>query len=227
VNLVASAAAAIAVAAVLGLLIDRLVYMPITYRGGGTFAMFIASLGLTLIFGALFLLLTRGTVSVARTENLAILSAGNLAIRVYDVVVVGAVSLLYLVLYVWLRRTRSGLGVLALTDNSGLAAAVGVKVDRVRVVVFLVASALAGLSGVFTTYDSGIVPTTGLDLLFIVLVAVILGGTRNVLLGSLAGSIVIGLVTGFAGFFLPQWVTVSVFLILIMLLIGRPAGLLG
>jgi len=69
--------------------------------------------------------------------------------------------------------------------------------------------------------------TTGLDFLFITLVAVILGGTRNVLLGAALGSLVLGLATGFAGFFAPAWVTVVVFALLIALLVARPKGLLA
>jgi branched-chain amino acid transport system permease protein len=80
---------------------------------------------------------------------------------------------------------------------------------------------------VFTAYDRGVLPDTGISLLFVTFVAVLLGGTRNVLLGSLVGSLVLGLVTAYAGFFAPQWVTISVFAILILLLIARPRGLFG
>jgi branched-chain amino acid transport system permease protein len=93
--------------------------------------------------------------------------------------------------------------------------------------VFLVASALAGLAGAFTAYDTGMVPDTGSKLLFITMVAVIFGGTRNVLLGSLTGSLILGLITAFAGFYFQEWVTVTVFALLIALLVLRPRGLFG
>jgi branched-subunit amino acid ABC-type transport system permease component len=88
----------------------------------------------------------------------------------------------------------------------------------------LIASALAGLAGILTVYDSGVVPTTGLNLLFVTFVAVIFGGTRRLFMGALGGSLVMGLVTAFAGFFFPQWVMVIVFVLLIGLLIARPQG---
>jgi branched-subunit amino acid ABC-type transport system permease component len=59
------------------------------------------------------------------------------------------------------------------------------------------------------------------------MVAVIFGGTRNVLLGSLTGSLVLGLITAFAGFYFQEWVTVTVFALLIGLLVLRPRGLFG
>ena len=82
-------------------------------------------------------------------------------------------------------------------------------------------------TGVFTAYDSGIVPTSGIDLLFITMVAVIFGGSRYLFMGALGGSLIMGLVTALAGFLFPQWVTIIVFMLLICLLIVRPNGLFG
>jgi neutral amino acid transport system permease protein len=224
---VPSAVMGIAVAAVFGWLIDRAIYQPVAKRGGGLFSMFIASLGVALVFEAAILIPTRGNLSVAHTGSLPILLLGDVAIRQLDIVVVGLVVGLYALLYVWLNGTKAGLAVLGLSDNPELAGVVGVNTDRTRVLVFVLASALAGTAGVFTAYDTGLVPTTGLDFLFITFVAVILGGTRNVLLGAALGSLILGLTTGFASFFAPTWVTVAVFALMILLLIGRPRGLLA
>jgi branched-chain amino acid transport system permease protein len=222
-----SAAAAIAVAGILGLLIDRIVYQPILKRGGGLFSVFIASLGVSLIFESVFLVTTKAILAVARVESLGIFSFGTIAIRYLDAFIVALVLALYGVLYLWLMRTRSGLEIRALTVNPTLASVVGVEIGRTRSLVFLLASLLAGVAGAFTAYDRGVLPDTGTNLLFITMVAVILGGTRNVLLGSLVGSLVLGLVTAYAGYLSPSWVTISVFAILILLLIARPKGLFG
>jgi branched-subunit amino acid ABC-type transport system permease component len=218
---------AVVLAAVGGLLVDRVVYRPVLKKGGGLFSVFIASLGVTLVFESLFLVTSRGNLSVARQGNLEVVSLGILSFRVFDVIVIGLVLALYGLLYFWLMRTRTGLEIRALTDNSGLARIVGVDIARTRVMVFLVASALAGLAGAFTAYDTGMVPDTGSKLLFITMVAVIFGGTHNVLLGSLTGSLILGLITAFAGFFFQEWVTVTVFALLIALLVLRPRGLFG
>jgi branched-chain amino acid transport system permease protein len=227
VDLLVSAVVAIIGAGILGWLIDRVVYQPILNRGGGLFSVFIASLGVALIFESVFLLLTKAILAVARTETLPLLSLGGLSIRVLDLTIVGISLALYAGLYAWLMYTRTGLEIRALTVNPGLASVVGVEVGRTRTILFLVASVLAGLAGVFTAYDRGVLPDTGISLLFVTFVAVLLGGTRNVLLGSLVGSLVLGLVTAYAGFLAPQWVTISVFAILILLLIARPKGLFG
>ena len=124
-------------------------------------------------------------------------------------------------------RTRTGMAIRALSNNEGLARVVGVNTMRTRHSVFLVASALAGVAGVFTAFDSGITPTAGTQVLFIIFVAVLVGGSVNIFLGALVGSLLMGVVTAVAGFINPQWVSVCVFGILILLLIFRPRGLLA
>jgi branched-subunit amino acid ABC-type transport system permease component len=227
VNLFGSLAIAVGCAAALGLLIDLVIYRPLTARGGGTFNIFIASLGVATLFEAVALLATHGTPLVAHAGSLASISLGAVSFRLLDVVVVAAVAVLYGALFYAIMTTRTGLEIRALADNPAMAGVVGIDTNRARTSIFLIASALAGLAGILTVYDSGVVPTTGLNLLFVTFVAVIFGGTRRLFMGALGGSVVMGLVTAFAGFFFPQWVMVIVFLLLIALLIARPQGFFG
>jgi branched-subunit amino acid ABC-type transport system permease component len=226
-GLMLSAISSVVAAALVGLGIDKLVYLPVMKRGGGLFSVFIASLGVALIFEAGYLLATKGVVSVARTEMLDTLTAGPVTIRSIDLVVLALVAGVYGLLYLWLHRTKVGLEVRGLTDNSALAAVVGVNVDRTRNHIFLVASGAAGIAGVLTAYDMGINPDTGMRTFFVAMVAVILGGVRNLLLGTIVGSLALGMLTAFAGFFFPEWVTFSVFIIMILLILARPQGLFG
>jgi branched-subunit amino acid ABC-type transport system permease component len=226
-DLVSSGLLSVVAAALLGLAIDKAVYLPVMRRGGGLFSVFIASLGVALIFEAVFLIFTKGVVTVARTSTLDILNAGSIAIRTLDLVILAIVALVYGFLYLWLRWTKTGLEVRGLTDNEPLAAVVGMNVDRTRNVIFLLASGLAGIAGVLTAYDTGLGPDTGSRILFIAVVAVILGGVQNLLMGSIVGSISLGILTAYAGFFFPEWVTFSVFATMIVLILWRPQGLFG
>jgi len=215
------------VASALGLAIDKAIYLPVLRRGGGLFSVFIASLGIALVFDSLFLVWTKGIASVARVGNLQILEAGRIVVRLIDLWSIVAVAVICGALYLWLHRTGTGLRVRALTDNEPLAAVVGVDIGRTRNAIFLVASALAGIAGVFTAYDTGITPETGLRVLFIGVVAVTLGGIRNLLLGTIVGSLSLGILTAYAGFLFPTWVTLSIFLMMILLLLFRPQGIFG
>jgi branched-chain amino acid transport system permease protein len=222
-----SAAAGVASAALAGLAIDKVVYRPVLRRGGGMFGVFIASLGAALIVEAGFLAWTKGIVSVARTGMLDIFIVGDVALRALDFGIFALVAAAFGALYLWLHRTNTGLEVRGLTDDADLAAVVGVDVRRTRNSIFLVASALAGLAGVLTAYDTGLVPSSGFKTLFIGVVAVILGGVRNILLGTIVGAACLGLLTAFAGFFFPEWITFTIFLIMIVLIVVRPQGILG
>ncbi len=222
-----SGLAGVLVASALGLAIDKAIYLPVLRRGGGLFSVFIASLGIALVFDSLFLVWTKGIASVARVGNLQILEAGRIVVRLIDLWSIVAVAVVCGALYLWLHRTSTGLRVRALTDNEPLAAVVGVDIGRTRNAIFLVASALAGIAGVFTAYDTGITPETGLRVLFIGVVAVTLGGIRNLLLGTIVGSLSLGILTAYAGFLFPTWVTLSIFLMMILLLIFRPQGIFG
>ncbi len=227
VAILPAGATALVVAALFGVAIDRVIYLPVLRRGGGSFSVFIASLGVALLFESLALLVTHGTVDVAHTGAIEPVTFAGLTFRWLDVIVVVTIAIVYAVLYFAIMRTDAGLEIRALADNAPLAGVVGIDTGRTRTVIFVVASALAGLGGIFTAYDSGIVPTTGINLLFITMVAVLFGGTRLLFLGTLGGSIVMGLVTALAGFFAPAWVTVIVFALLIIVLIARPQGLFG
>jgi branched-chain amino acid transport system permease protein len=227
IDVFASAAGGVSSAALAGLAIDKIVYGPVLRRGGGMFSVFIASLGAALIVEAGFLAWTKGVVSVARTGMLDIFMVGDVAFRALDFGIFALVAATFGALYLWLHRTETGLEVRGLTDNADLAAVVGVDVRRTRNSIFLVASALAGLAGVLTAYDTGLVPSSGFKTLFIGVVAVILGGVRNILLGTIVGAACLGLLTAFAGFFFPEWITFTIFLIMIVLIIVRPQGILG
>jgi branched-chain amino acid transport system permease protein len=226
-NVFVSAAAGVACAGFAGLAIDKLIYAPVLRRGGGMFSVFIASLGVALIVEAGFLAWTKGIVSVARTDMLDVFIVGDVAFRALDFGIFALVAAAFGALYLWLHRTSTGLEVRGLTDNADLAAVVGVDVRRTRNSIFVVASLLAGLAGVLTTYDTGLVPSIGFKMLFIGVVAVILGGVRDILLGTIVGATCLGLLTAFAGFFFPEWITFTIFLIMIVLIIVRPQGILG
>jgi branched-subunit amino acid ABC-type transport system permease component len=227
VNIFASAVFSVGCAVLAGLAVDKIVYGPVLRRGGGMFAVFIASLGAALIVEAGFLAWSKGVVSVARTDMLDTFILGGVAFRVFDFVIFGFVATAFSALYLWLHRTSTGLEVRGLTDNADLAAVVGVDVRRTRNAIFLVASALAGLAGVLVAYDTGLEPSIGFKMLFIGVVTVILGGVRNVLLGTAVGATCLGLLTAFAGFLFPEWNTFTIFLIMIGLIIIRPRGILG
>jgi branched-chain amino acid transport system permease protein len=129
---------------------------------------------------------------------------------------------------VFLYGTRIGRATRAVSDNSALAAASGINVERVVRVVWILSTSLAALSGVLMgIYLNGVAWNTGALLLLLMFSAVTLGGlgTAN---GALVGSLIIGVVADMSSLVIPNDMRyASALAILIIVLLIRPQGLFG
>lgn len=232
-NMIVSAVAAALAIVVLGVLLELGFWRPMRRRRAGLFTMLVASLGLSLIMrGLLFL----GATSQPRTYDINVfqvfalgpvrLSASQLVAIAIACVAIVAVGLLF-------ARTRPGRSMRALSDDAELAAVAGVDTDRMILLAWVLAGALAGLAGVLAgLVQSSFDPNMGFVLLLPVFAAVVLGGIGNPY-GALAGGLVLGVVmelstwSGLAGGIPPAWKQVVAFGVLVAALLVRPQGLLG
>lgn len=109
-----------------------------------------------------------------------------------------------------------------------MAALLGVNVDRTIGLAFLVGGALMGLAGIFAAVQYGIVDVSMGTLVGLkALTAAVLGGIGSVP-GALLGGLIIALVECYTAAAVgSEWKDIAVFLVLILVLIFRPAGLLG
>src|SRR6185312_7870691 len=131
-------------------------------------------------------------------------------------------------LYLLVQRSRMGKAMRATAQDSEAARMMGVEVARVIVMAFFLGSALAGAAGMifglyynFTSFIIGF--TAGLR----AFTAAVLGGIGNVP-GAMLGGVIIGLVESMGGQFIATaWTDVIIFSILVLVLVFKPAGLLG
>ncbi len=151
------------------------------------------------------------------------------------VVIVAAVLMLMLLNYI-VNATKMGMAIRAVAQNRPTASLMGINVNRYITLTFLIGGALGGAAGVlyalkFTRIDPFVGFFPGLK----AFAAAVLGGIGN-LTGALLGGIVLGLLETFAGSYLSvftmgaagaEYKDILAFVILIMVLIFRPAGLLG
>lgn len=226
IPLVLSVVIALVGSAILGLAVDKAIYVPIRRRGGGVFTAFIASMGVALVFEAIYLICFYGIPSVARAHTLTSFTLGTIRLRWIDVTFAAIGSFVYFCLYIWLYRTKKGLRVRGLADNASLGS-IYFDAAQIRNWVFIAGSVLAGLGGMITAYDSGITPIQGMDALFVSIVALIVGGMGNVVLGTLVGGMVLGVVKVFSSYFFPKWFHLFVFSTLVLSVVIRPEGLVG
>lgn len=150
----------------LGLVIDRLVYQPITGLRGQQrvheVAPFVASLGALIVLNNVAHLWYGASPESGATPALGVASVAGVRAQNWDFVKV-VVSLLAVVLVVlWLTRTRAGRGAVALGQSAEGAGVVGVDERTVRLVLFALTGVLAGLGGAMAVLSHPVVPGQGL-----------------------------------------------------------------
>jgi branched-chain amino acid transport system permease protein len=134
---------------------------------------------------------------------------------------------LVLVLYAMLYRTTFGRTVRATMQDQTAAKLVGVNVSRVAAVTFGIGVAVTAVGGmVYGATSGGFNPNSGYDLISRLLAIIILGGLGSIA-GALAASVFMITIESVVDIYSPNWASVVFYAALIIVLIVRPAGLLG
>jgi branched-subunit amino acid ABC-type transport system permease component len=129
-------------------------------------------------------------------------------------------------LWLLLTRTRAGLVIRAVAQNSEMADCLGADVPRVRTLVFGFACALAGLGGVAAAPMTSAYLGMGISVIVDAFVVVVVGGLGSIG-GSMAGSLIVGAAQTWGGFYLPETAMVIMYAVMGAILIFRPWGLFG
>ena len=218
---------AIAVTALLGILLEKIMWAPMRGRGAGMLQLLLMTLGLAFVirYGIQFVWGTElRQLDVNRTDTVNFLDL-RIGQTQLIVVVVGFVTLIATGLM--LRLTILGKRMRALSDDLDLAETSGINTSRVILYTWLFAAGLAGLAGVFAGAITQLQPELGFELLLPIFAAVVLGGIGNAF-GALAAGIVLGVVIEWSTFFVDSGLKLAVgFVILIIVLIIRPQGIFG
>ncbi len=124
-----------------------------------------------------------------------------------------------------LNRTRIGLLIRAGVENREMVEALGYRIDRLFVGVFMAGSALAGLGGAMMAFYRGQVHAPmGEEFLVLCFIVIIIGGLGSVG-GSFVAAILVALIANYAGFLAPKLALVSNILAMVVVLLWRPRGL--
>lgn len=135
--------------------------------------------------------------------------------------------LFVLALFAFLQLTYPGKAVRATAQDRQAAILMGINIDRIYLLTFAIGSALVGVAGALLAPLYPIYPTMGVPLAIIAYVVVVLGGLGSIE-GALLGGLIVGLVEMFSGFYFGiAWKEVTYFLLFILILVVRPAGLFG
>lgn len=206
-----------------------ILWKPLRRKGLGLVQLMIVTIGLSLAMQYMFqVLVGAGTVRVIREAPTPV-TFGGVRLTDQSLWAMGIAVIVLTAVGFALLRTRLGRATRAVSDNPALAEASGIDVDKVVRLVWIIATALAGLAGIMLALVlNGIKWDSGMQILLLLFAAVTLGGLGTAF-GALIGAIVIGLVVELTPVFgLPGDLKYAMaLLILILLLLVRPQGLLG
>jgi branched-chain amino acid transport system permease protein len=150
----------------------------------------------------------------------------GLDLAVYRLFLIATALLITVVLVVMVEATRFGAQVRAAVNNQRMARGLGINVDGLFAATFALGSGLAGLGGALAIAMLGLDPQFALTYLIYVLIVVSVGG-----LGSISGSFAAAMLLGFSDmagkYYVPSIGAFLIYLVMIVLLMWRPAGLFG
>ena len=150
---------------------------------------------------------------------------GDVAVEKYRVLCV-VIGLAVFAALLWaLNRTKVGLLVRAGVQDREMVEALGYRIRRLFVGVFVAGSALAGLGGVlWGLYQQIVVPQIGAQVNVLIFIVIIIGGLGSTL-GCFVGALAVGLLANYAGFLAPKVALVSNIALMVAVLLWRPQGL--
>ncbi|MGB2804966.1 MAG: branched-chain amino acid ABC transporter permease [Candidatus Zixiibacteriota bacterium] len=228
INPIISFFLSISLCALLGIIIDRGVYYPLRLKKASNLIFLLGSFGvfvflqnfIQLIYGAQILTLRTGPVR----EGYHILSAVITPIQIWILVVSCG---LLAVLWGFVKYTKLGKAMRAVSDDPVAASVVGINPDKTILASFAIGSALAGAAGILISLETNIEPTMGFSAILKGIIASIIGG-----IGSIPGAMLGGFFLGIAenlGIWKIQagWKDSIAFAILIVFLLLRPGGIFG
>jgi branched-chain amino acid transport system permease protein len=221
--------ASIALTPLFGIVIYRLLYQPLLkFRPD---VPLIASVGLLVLMQDAFRIVfgEQGITFRNSAFGFTTFNLFGVTISAVQIVIVLSAAVVFAGLHLFTTRTRIGIGWRAIVSKPQIAASFGIDPIGVRYLNFAIGSALAALAGGLVALMNNLVdPGIGFVVSYKALAIIVLGGLGSVR-GTLAASLVLGLVEAYGTIFMDAWLDrdAIAFLVLIVLLMIRPQGFTG
>jgi branched-chain amino acid transport system permease protein len=208
-----------------GLPIERV--LRTVYRRDESYQLLI-TFGFLLMFQDAFRYFWGATPRTMDNVYLAYGTAHFLGIRVptYNLLVIAASLAIAAILGLFLERTRTGRIVRATAENRDMAEGLGVNASKVFALVFTVGCMLGTVGGALVVPSSAASLDMAVDLVVESFAVVVIGGLGS-MRGALVGALIVGLMRASAISLMPEMEMLSVYLVVVAVLILRPAGLFG
>jgi branched-chain amino acid transport system permease protein len=200
-----------------------LVYNPLLKRRG-PLTLFVASMGLSITLTSLALVIWGPTPQTIVSSHIRV-NIGEVTISMQRVFAILGAFVCFGILYWFLRFTKIGKEIRAVSQNREAATVVGIDVNKVFVTTFAISGALAGMAAFFVAPIYTIFPSMGLMLALKAFAIVIMGGLGSVP-GAIIGAFILGIVESMtAGYIATEIQDILPFATMIVVLLIRPQGL--
>jgi len=213
----------------LGVLIQRIAYQPMLTAP--RLSILITALAVSMILSNTVMAFTDGEYLAFRTDlGYEGLELGNVFITYTQMVLVGAAALLMIGLYLFVHKTLYGKAMRAIAIDQDACRLMGINVNRIIALTFFIGTSLAAGAGIMAgTYYGSIHFFMGFVIGLKAFTAAVIGGIGSIP-GAMLGGLLLGLLESFGTqipFIGTEWKDVFSFIILILLLVFKPAGILG
>ena len=214
--------------AIIGFLLERTAYRPL--RNANRLSAVVSALGASIFFQNAIMLIygARFYVYPDYLRPDFTVHLFGLAVPGVRLLVIAASVILMLGLWAFIQRSRTGAAIRAVAIDPGAAQLMGINVDRIISLVFLIGPGLGGAAGLMVgIYYGQIDFTMGWTYGLKAFTAAILGGIGNIP-GAMIGGLLLGVIEALAaGYIAIAWKDAIAFFVLILILIIRPTGILG
>ncbi len=181
----------------------------------------------TLIIGLVQFFWSAEAKSIHVSYETSVISYLGLRFSIPRMIAFFSAMVIALVLYLFLKYTRTGKAIRAVSQSRDAATLMGINVKYIYWLTFGIGAAVTAVGGALLTPNYKMIPTIGQQFGVIAFVVVVLGTMGN-FLGAFFGGLIIGVVEAFAGYLIGSDVKIiASMLVFILILLFRPAGLFG
>jgi len=213
--------------AIMGIIVERIAFKP--FRDANQFIPLINTIGISVILQSTYQIIFGADSKTLRVTQYVSegLHFGDIIITPVQIGIISTSLIAFLLLLLFLNKTRMGTAIRATAEDREIAAVLGINVNAAIAVTFAIGSGLAAIAGILMGYNQDFSPTIGSIVGIKAFTAAVLGGIGSVS-GAAIGGLVIGLLETYLAFYISSgYKECFIFLILLLLLFFRPQGLLG
>ena len=211
----------------LGILIEKVAYKPL--RGSSPLAVLITAIGVSYLLQSLAQIIFGSANKMVTVYDFGSIKIWGVTVQVSALVTLAVTTVVMVALTLFVKFTRLGRAMIAVSEDKGAAQLMGIDVDKIITVTFAIGSALAALAGLFYLLKApSISSTLGAMPGIKAFTAAVIGGIASIP-GAMLGGILLGLVESLSYKItvIAPYTDAIEFSILIIILLVRPTGFLG